>query len=285
MTTAELKKYYISDEFKKDFLYDGKDLGVTYSAEGSTFKVWAPTAEKVELNIYNLGSAMEGDETPKTYAMTKMEKGVYFFDAKELGDLKNKFYTYNVTVDGDTKETNDVYSWAVGVNGTRTMIVDMEDTNPEGFDNDKKPTVRKSDITIYELHIKDFSSDPMSGISEAHQGKYLAFTEEDTWYKGDKATGLKTGVNYLKDLGITHVHLLPSFDYGSIEESKDNDNFNWGYDPVNYNTPEGSYATSAFDGKVRIKEFKEMVMALHKQGIGVIMDVVYNHTYNLDNDC
>jgi pullulanase len=283
MTAAELKKYYISKEFTDNYIYEGKDLGVTYSKDGSVFKVWAPTATEVSVNIYTKGSEEEGGELEGTYSLTKGEKGVFVYDAKELGDLKNKFYTYNVTVDGVTKETWDVYAKACGVNSYRSMIVDLAETNPEGFENDKRLKINKSDAVIYELHIKDFSYDVCSGVKDEYRGKFKAFTQDDTWLCADKETGFPTCVNYLKDLGVTYVHLLPSYDYGSIDETKNDESFNWGYDPMNYNVPEGSYSTNPYDGRVRIREYKEMVQALHKAGIGVVMDVVYNHTYNTDS--
>lgn len=282
MTAAELKKYFISEEFKKQYIYDGNDLGVTYNKDGSIFKVWAPTASEVSVNLYSAGSEMEGGVHEGTYPLERKEKGVFVFDAKELGDIKNKYYTYNVTVDGTTKETVDVYTNACGVNGNRSMIVDFAETNPIDWDKDKKPKIKKSDAIIYELHIKDFSSDKHSGIEEKYQGKYLAFTCKNTYFDGDESTKFPTCVNYLKDLGVTYVHLLPSNDFGSIDESKNDDSFNWGYDPMNYNVPEGSYSTNPFDGRVRIKEYKEMIKALHDEGIGVVLDVVYNHTYNTD---
>ncbi len=285
MTAAELKKYYISDSFKEKFLYDGEDLGVTYSKDGSVFKVWAPTASEVLLNLYTAGSEEEEGEKIGSFKMERGDKGVYSFNSAGLRDLKNCFYTYTVTVDGVTNETIDIYAKACGVNGKRGMIVDLRETDPEGFDKDKRLDIEKSDAVIYEVHIKDFSSHANSGVKPEHRGKYLAFTELDTWLMGDKNTGFPTCVNYLKQLGVTYVHLLPSFDFGSIDEAKntkDDTAYNWGYDPMNYNIPEGSYSTNPFDGRVRINEFKQMVMALHKAGIGVVMDVVYNHTYILD---
>lgn len=283
MERAELKKYFKSREFKDKYIYNGDDLGANYSKDGTIFKVWAPTASEVSLNLYTAGSDEEGGKKIGTYRMDRQDKGVYVFDGSDLGDLKNKYYTYNVTVDGKTNETADVYAKACGVNGKRSMVVDLEATNPKGFDKDSRVCIDKSDVVIYEVHIKDFSHDPHSGIDEKYRGRYKAFTQTDTWLNGDKSTGFPTCVNYLKDLGVTYVHLLPSFDYESIDESVDSDDFNWGYDPQNYNIPEGSYSTNPFDGNIRIKEFKEMVMALHNANIGVVMDVVYNHTFNLES--
>lgn len=282
MDRLALKKYFMSKEFKENYVYDGNDLGLTYKKDGSIFKVWAPTASDVSVNIYTTGSEAEGGEKLGTYPMTKGDKGVFVFDAKELGDLANRFYTYNVTVNGNTEETIDIYAKACGVNGNRGMIVDLDETNPEGFDADHRIKVDKADVVIYEVHVKDFSSQENSGVTEKNRGKFLAFTEQNTWLNGDESTGFPTCVNYLKQLGVTHVHLLPVYDFGSIDEASDLKDYNWGYDPMNYNIPEGSYSTNPYDGRVRINEFKQMVMGLHKAGIGVIMDVVYNHTYVLD---
>ncbi|NLL93668.1 MAG: type I pullulanase [Clostridiales bacterium] len=283
MTVAELKKYYKSKDFVDKYIYEGNDLGANYSPAGTVFKVWAPTATSVEVNLYSKGSDAEGASKLGTYPLQLEEGGVYVFDASQLGDIKNTYYTYSITVDGVTNETCDVYAKACGVNGQRSMVVDLVSTNPEGWNEDSKPDIDKRDAVIYELHIKDFSHDPKSGISEKNRGKYLAFTEKNTWLNGDETTGFPTCINYLKNLGVTYVHLLPSFDFGSIDESVESDDFNWGYDPMNYNVPEGSYSTNAFDGNVRIREYKEMVKALHEAGIGVVMDVVYNHTYNTEN--
>lgn len=283
MNAAELKKYFFSEEFKNKYLYDGDDLGAVYTPERTVFKVWAPTATDVKLNLYTKGSEEEGSSKIGTYDMTAEDKGVYTYDAKELGDLKNKYYTYSITVDGNTEETIDIYAKACGVNGQRGMIVDLKDTNPDGWENDVKPKIKKSEAVIYEVHIKDFSADVHSGVKEQYRGKYMAFTQNDTWLDGDCSTKFPTCVNYLKQLGVTYVHLLPSFDFASIDESKDDNTFNWGYDPINYNIPEGSYSTNPFDGNVRIREYKEMVKALHEAGIGVVMDVVYNHTYNTES--
>lgn len=273
-------KMFNTKEFDEKYAYEGHDLGAAYSKDSTTFKVWAPTASSVELNLFTKGSAdEEGDSKLATYEMKAGDRGVYEYTVEK--DLDGVYYTYNVTVDGVTKETSDVYAKASGVNSLRSMVIDLSRTNPEGFESDKHVTYPLEETQIWEVHIGDFSNDPASGVKPEHRGKFLAFTEENTTLNGEGR--IKTCVNYLKDLGVTHVHLLPSYDYGSIDESKDCENINWGYDPVNYNVPEGSYSTDPFDGAVRIKEFKEMVMALHKAGISVVMDVVYNHTYSLDS--
>lgn len=261
-------EYTSYDEYP---VYTGNDLGLIYNPSVSKFRVWAPTADEVKLLFFNDG--LEGS----AYEMLDMKKskdGTWI--AKVDKDLKGKFYTYQVRI-GEKwlAETPDIYAKAVGVNGNRAAIVDMNQTNPTGWENDKHITVSNmTDAVIYEVHIRDFSVSPTSGIT--HKGKYLAFTEDST----KNSFGQSTGIEHLKELGITHVHLLPAFDYASIDETKLKENkYNWGYDPKNYNAAEGSYATNAYLPEGRIKEFKQMVQALHNSGIGVIMDVVYNHTY------
>lgn len=287
-----------SKEFEAEYAYTGEDLGCTYSKEKSCFKVWSPVASAVALNIYEQGT---GDNLIETFTMEKGSKGV--FEVVVNKDLIGKFYTYSVTIDNleevgrenpdnvryayvkngktFTNEVVDVYAKAVGVNGERGMIVDLLATNPDGFDNDVKPELKSfADMVIYEIHVRDFSSAKSSGMK--NKGKFLAFTEHDT----KNEYGDATGVDYLKELGVTHVHLLPSYDYATVDEAKlDTPQFNWGYDPKNYNVPEGSYSTDPFDGNIRIREFKEMVQSLHKDGIRVVMDVVYNHTYSAYDSC
>ncbi|NME81668.1 type I pullulanase [Clostridium sp. SM-530-WT-3G] len=278
LTPIELKKLYSSDEFIEKYTYSNNDLGITYTKEKTIFKIWAPTAEKIILNIYKSGNYNEEDRI-LCRELEPKEKGIW--ECIVYDDLNNLYYDYKIYVNDSVNYTCDPYSIACGVNGKRSMILDLKDTNPEGWEEDY---IRDRDDrypVIYELHIKDFSYDKASGIKDEYRGKYLAFTQTGTTLNNDKIH--KTGIDYLESLGITHVHLLPCFDFGSVDESlKDDTQFNWGYDPVNYNVPEGSYSTNPFDGSVRIKEFKQMVQALHKAGINVIMDVVYNHTYNLD---
>ncbi|MBS6867860.1 MAG: type I pullulanase [Firmicutes bacterium] len=278
MTAREWKQMFESREFEEKYTYAGNDLGAVYEKEKTTFKVWAPTAEKVMLHLYTAGSTGEaGEKELLQVEMKKREQGIYEKQVK--GDLHGVYYTFSVTVDGETRETGDIYAKAAGVNGKRSMVVDLEKTNPKGWEEDTHVFHPLGKTWVWEVHIGDFSNDPASGVREEYRGKYLAFTENTTLNQDGVHP---TCVNYLKELGITHVHLLPSFDYGSVDESKCN-TFNWGYDPVNYNVPEGSYATDAFHGEVRIREFKEMVAALHKAGISVVMDVVYNHTHSLDS--
>lgn len=280
MTPLEYKKYFSSEEFKDKYLYDKNDLGITYSKEKTIFKIWAPTADNVILNLYNTGSdEEENHQKLGTYPMEKCQKGVWGIEIS--GDLNGVFYDYDIDVDGTVNRSADIYAVSCGVNSNRSMVIDLAATNPEGFENDVYGIKNYDAAIIYELHIKDFSYDENSGISAGHRGKYLAFTEEGTTLNNDKIH--KTGIDYLKELGITHVQLMPCFDYGSVDESGDETQFNWGYDPVNYNVPEGSYSTNPYDGVTRIKEFKKMILALHKVGIRVIMDVVFNHTYSLDS--
>ena len=272
---------YASDKFEAEYTYTGDDLGATYSEESTTFKVWAPTAKAVKVQLYATGSDDEkGAEELGTYTMsggTKDDKGVWTVTVN--GDLKGKYYTYKVTVNGKTIEAVDPYARTTGVNGKRGMVIDLNSTNPKsGWNEIEDQPESYTDATIYELHVRDFSIDASSGME--NKGKFLALTEEGTTVNGVKGNP-STGLDYMKEMGFTHLHLLPIYDYGSVDETKC-DTFNWGYDPVNYNTPEGSYSTDPYNGEVRVKEMKEMVDTLHKNNIGVIMDVVYNHVYNAD---
>jgi len=262
---------YYSRDFDNQFRYDKKDLGVFCSEEGTIFKVWCPLADKIELHLYK-----DGDQSEEIAVETMIPglRGVWTWKTKEY--LHGVYYDYTVTRAGQTTRTADPYAIGCGVNGARSMVVDMTKTNPEGFAEDRAPAKQNENI-IYELHIKDFSYDPESGVPAEYRGKYKAFTVNNT------SVQYPTCVEYLKKLGITHVHLLPMYDFGWLDESGDDKQFNWGYDPVNYNVPEGSFATDSCDGLVRIKECKEMIQALHQNGIRVIMDVVYNHTYEPDS--
>ncbi len=261
--------------------YNGDDLGATYSKKQTTFKVWAPTASRVAVRLYTTGSSEEeGAQEVSTTTMKKGDKGVW--SATVSGDMKNLYYTYLVNIDGVTKETADIYAKAAGVNGNRSMVVDLEETNPAGWSEDKHVLYDDpTDAVVWEVHIKDFSSGEVSGVSAKYKGKYLAFTETDTTLNDDG--GIPTCISYLKSLGVTHVQLLPVYDYATVDESDtESDQFNWGYDPKNYNVPEGSYSTDPFHGSTRINEFKQMIQALHNANIGVIMDVVYNHTFTAE---
>lgn len=263
------------DSFDHYPVREGNLTELEYSSTESKFSLWSPIADEVKVLLYKSGH--EGSP----YSTHFMEKGMDgTWEVVVPGDLQGQFYTFNVKV-GDKwlGDTPGIMAKAVGVNGMRGAFIDLQETNPKGWENDSRPTLDNfADIVIYELHHRDFSIDFASGI--IHKGKFLALTEENTkTYYGEK-----TGIEHLKELGVTHVHLLPSFDFGSIDESlSDNNQYNWGYAPMNYNVPEGSYATNPFDPVVRIREFKQMVQSLHKAGIRVILDVVYNHTYSTNN--
>lgn len=264
--------------------YSGNDLGASYSKKATTFKVWSPNAASVRVNIFEHGSDNEGDAGSIMSRAMSLDKTTGVWSVTINGDLLNKYYTYSVTRGKTTKETADVYAKACGVNGQRSMVVDLSTTNPDGWENDKHVLVQnQTDASVWEISVADFSSSESSGVSEANRGKYLAFTEEGTTVNGVQGAS-STCVDYLKKLGVKYVQIMPFYDFGSVDESKNiMDQYNWGYDPVNYNCPEGSYSTNPKKGEVRIKECKQMIQALHNAGIGVIMDVVYNHTYTSDS--
>lgn len=264
--------------------YSGNDLGASYSKKATTFKVWSPNAASVRVNIFEHGSDNEGDAGSIMSRAMSLDKTTGVWSVTINGDLLNKYYTYSVTHGKTTKETADVYAKACGVNGQRSMVVDLSTTNPDGWENDKHVLVQnQTDASVWEISVADFSSSESSGVSEANRGKYLAFTEEGTTVDGVQGAS-STCVDYLKKLGVKYVQIMPFYDFGSVDESKNiMDQYNWGYDPVNYNCPEGSYSTNPKKGEVRIKECKQMIQALHNAGIGVIMDVVYNHTYTSDS--
>lgn len=264
--------------------YSGNDLGASYSKKATTFKVWSPNAASVRVNIFEHGSDNEGDAGSIMSRAMSLDKTTGVWSVTINGDLLNKYYTYSVTHGKTTKETADVYAKACGVNGQRSMVVDLSTTNPDGWENDKHVLVQnQTDASVWEISVADFSSSESSGVSEANRGKYLAFTEEGITVNGVQGAS-STCVDYLKKLGVKYVQIMPFYDFGSVDESKNiMDQYNWGYDPVNYNCPEGSYSTNPKKGEVRIKECKQMIQALHNAGIGVIMDVVYNHTYTSDS--
>ena len=270
--------YFESKEFNEKYNYDG-ELGVIYSKNSSEFKLWAPLAEQVELVLYGKDyNALESNKT--IIKMNRENRGVWRVKIDE--DLSGEYYNYLVRNNGKTYESVDPYAKAVSINGEKSMVIDMESTNPKGWSNDKKPILNDvTDSIIYEAHIRDLTKDEASGVITELRGKYIGAVLENSKIKG---TSITTGLDHLKELGITHIHLLPVFDYGSIDERYDStDNYNWGYDPQNYNVPEGSYSTNPYEGAVRISEFKEMVYKFHQAGIRVVMDMVYNHTYNLES--
>lgn len=265
------KEYNSFDEYpvREDALTE-----MEYSPAETKFSLWAPTAEEVRVLLFESGN--EGSAS-NTFPMEMGENGTWNISIKE--DLKGKFYTFNVKVNGKwLGDTPGIMAKAVGVNGKRAAVLDLRSTDPEEWENDVRPPLKNyADITVYEMHHRDFSLDSVSGIQ--NKGKFLALTEQGT----TSSSGEKTGIDHLKELGITHVHLLPSYDYASVDETKlDKAQYNWGYDPQNYNVPDGSYSTDPYKPDVRIREFKQMVQALHKAGIRVVLDVVYNHTFNTD---
>ena len=281
LVSEAIRTLYSTEEFEEAFTYTGNDLGATWTQEKTTFKVWAPTADKVEVKLYDKGEVGEETST-ETLAMTEGDKGVW--SAEKAGNLNGTYYTYAVTIGGETTEACDPYARTTGVNGNRAMVLNLDATNPEGWAADVSPNAGMSytDSVIYELHVRDFSIDKSSGIKDDYKGKFLGLTQEGT----TNETGQTTGLDYLKDLSVTHIHLLPSYDYATVDETNlDTPQYNWGYDPKNYNVPEGSYSTDPYDGEVRVKEMKQMVKTLHDNNINVIMDVVYNHVYDADKFC
>ena len=254
-------------------VYTGNDLGAVYSPKMTRFKVWAPEAESVKLNLYKQG---EGDNLIEQHVMKKSANGTYVFEKQ--GDCNGIYYTYTVVNHGDEQEAVDPYTKAAGVNGRRGMVINLEKTNPQGFELDEyRNPEHITDAIIYEGSVRDFTMDESSGVF--HNGKFLGLTEANTTNHFGEATAL----DYISDLGITHVQILPAFDFETVDEKNQKVQYNWGYDPDNYNVPEGSYAVNPYDGAVRVQEMKQMVLALHSRGIGVIMDVVFNHTYRRDD--
>ena len=275
----KMPNVYSTQAFEDAYTYSGNDLGATWTAEKTSFRLWAPTATAVKINLYEGGTAGV-DDLIEQIEMTPDVKGTWI--AEKEGDLNGTYYTYQVDVDGKTVEACDPYARTTGVNGNRAMVIDLDSTDPEGWENDTDPHAGQNitDAVIYELHVRDLSVDESSGIK--NKGKFLGLIETGT----TNAQGVPTGLDHMKDLGITHLHLLPSYDYASVDESKlDIPQFNWGYDPVNYNVPEGSYSTDPYNGEVRVTEMKQMVKGLHDNGISVIMDVVYNHVYSASTFC
>lgn len=267
---------YIEDykEFDEKHFYGGDDLGVKIVDGKTQFRTWSPLAKGVYLKIYNDGV---GNNLVETLPMERHWTGVWFVEI--LRNLDGYFYTFTYEFSSQKEETIDIYAKACGVNGERGAIVDFSTTNPVGWEKVKNPVCKTPcDAVIYETHVRDFTIDESSGVTLENRGKFLGFTQSGTTCKG-----VKTGIDHLVELGVTHVQLLPVEDFATVDESKPHKaQYNWGYDPKNYNCLEGSYSTDAEDPKVRIREFKELVMALHKKGIGVVMDVVYNHTYFSD---
>jgi pullulanase len=270
------------EDYNKYPGYKGNDLGLTYSSSANHFiyRIWAPTAEKAELRFYKEGS---GGQPIEVLQLQKGNQGSWHLVIPRT--KKGLFYTVRVMIKGTwSDEVTDPYAKVVGVNGKRGMVIDLKDTNPAGWEHDRRPwfypisptihtfSHKPTEAIIYELHVRDASIDPNSGIK--NKGKFLGLTERGT----KNPAGQSTGLDHLIEMGITHVHLLPSYDYNSVDETNPDAKYNWGYDPLNYNVPEGSYSTNPYDGVTRIREFKELVQTLHKNGLSVVMDVVYNHT-------
>jgi pullulanase len=259
------------DHTAKYSVYKGNDLGLTYTPKQSTFKIWSPTAVAARINFYktDLGGVCD-----RTVQMEKAANGVWTITIPQ--NVKDQYYTFQVLLNNSwSAEIIDPYAKACGTNGFRAQVVDLKETNPIGWDQDQSPNFsaknHQTDAVIYELHIRDASIHANSGIK--NKGKFSGLAELGT----KNSSGSSTGLSHLKELGVTHIHLLPFYDYNSVDETKPNQ-YNWGYDPVNYNIPEGSYSSNPADGKQRIKELKELVKTMHSNGLRIIMDVVYNHT-------
>lgn len=261
-----------SASFDKMFYYEGNDLGNTYSKTKTSFKVWAPTATQVKLVTYKKYNDKIGSE----FYMKKSEKGTWAFEFN--GDQKGIFYTYKVNIGGVWNEAVDPYARSVSVNGDKGAVIDLKETNPEIWKPSEKPNFTNlNDAIIYELNVRDFSIDKNSGME--NKGKFLAFTE-----KGTKGTdGNRTGIDYIRDLGVTHIQLMPISDFAGVDETLNIPQYNWGYDPKNYNAPEGSYSTDPYNPNTRVKELKQSIQSIHDNGLRVTMDVVYDHMFSISD--
>ena len=291
-TPREWKDFYLSSSFSSKYDHNGR-LGAFADDSGTTFALWSPCALNVSLRLFSHGSreedGTEEDEPIIVYQMQYGKNGVFTLHSRK--NLSGTYYDFEIEHEDGKVITADPYAKACGVNGKRSMVIDLRTTDPEGWIEDRPPA-KTDDTVICEVHVKDFSWDKSGGFPDDVRGRFLAFTKEKTYLNGEDKSA-KTGIAYLKDLGVTHIQLMPVYDYGSVDEAasfadhlkggKAGEPFNWGYDPVNYNCPEGSYSSDPYRGEVRITELKKAVMALHKAGFRVIMDVVYNHTYSLDS--
>lgn len=275
-TPAQWKTLFENVPFHRENYYTGP-LGPDYAPGGTCLRLWAPTAEAVTVTLYHKG---DGGAVLGTEPLVRGAHGVWSIWLP--GEQHGRYYTFAVTVNGITRETGDPYARAAGVNGVRSMIVDLARTAPSGWERDMRPTIPPAQRAVWEVSVRDFSQDAASGVRPAWRGKYMAFTQQGTTLHGD---GIHpTCLNYLKRLGVKYVQLMPIFDFGSVDEAKPLlRQYNWGYDPTNFNVPEGSYSTDPTRGEVRIRECREMIAALHAAGIGVVIDVVYNHTYRTEN--
>ena len=265
-----IKRTKYDARFDAKYRYDEADLGAVCAGERTVFKVWSPEAERIELSLYRDDTS----DAYETHPLSRGDRGVWSLAVEE--NLHGVFYDYAVWVDGRCARTADPYAVACGRNGARSMAVDLSRTDPEGWAQDAPPPPQPEQI-IYELHVKDFSYDPDSGVPSEYRGKYKAFSALGSDGQPPRC------MEHLRSLGVTHVQLMPIFDFGSVDEAGDDNQFNWGYDPVNYNVPEGSYSTDPSDGAARVRECKEMIQALHQSGLRVVMDVVYNHTFHADS--
>ena len=275
-TPAQWKAWFESEEFARQTDYQGP-LGAAYSPSGTHLRLWAPTAQSVRVDLYRKG---DGGACIGSLPLSPWGQGVW--GVYLPGDQHGKYYHFNVTTEWGSVTTADPYARAAGVNGARSMIVDLARTDPPGWEQDKRPVIPASKRSVWEVSVRDFSQDPASGVRNAWRGKFLAFTQQGTTLNRDGVH--PTCLNYLKRLGVRYVQLMPIFDFGSVDESRPlTRQYNWGYDPTNYNVPEGSYSTDPARGEVRVRECKQMIQALHAAGIGVVMDVVYNHMYRSDN--
>ena len=275
-TPAQWKAWFESEEFARQTGYQGP-LGAAYSPSGTHLRLWAPTAQSVRVDLYRKG---DGGACIGSLPLSPWGQGVW--GVYLPGDQHGKYYHFNVTTEWGSVTTADPYARAAGVNGARSMIVDLARTDPPGWEQDKRPVIPASKRSVWEVSVRDFSQDPASGVRNAWRGKFLAFTQQGTTLNCDGVH--PTCLNYLKRLGVRYVQLMPIFDFGSVDESRPlTRQYNWGYDPTNYNVPEGSYSTDPARGEVRVRECKQMIQALHAAGIGVVMDVVYNHMYRSDN--
>ena len=275
-TPAQWKTLFENVPFHRENYYTGP-LGPDYAPGGTCLRLWAPTAEAVTVTLYHKG---DGGAVLGTEPLVRGAHGVWSIWLP--GEQHGRYYTFAVTVNGITRETGDPYARAAGVNGVRSMIVDLARTAPSGWERDVRPNIPPAQRAVWEVSVRDFSQDAASGVRPAWRGKYMAFTQQGTTLHGD---GIHpTCLNYLKRLGVKYVQLMPIFDFGSVDEAKPLlRQYNWGYDPTNFNVPEGSYSTDPTRGEVRTRECREMIAALHAAGIGVVMDVVYNHTYRTEN--
>ena len=265
-----------ADGFDAAYHYDGP-LGAEYAPQGTTLRLWAPTAQQAEARLYHAGNG------GMCFAAIPMQRGARgLWTAFLPGDRAGQYYTYAVTVDGETRETIDPYARAAGVNGLRGMILSAELADPKGWQDDHRPDIPAARRVIWEVDVRDFSADPASGVRLSSRGRYLAFAQQDATLQWDGVH--PTCLSHLRRLGVSYVQLMPIFDFGSIDEEHPSpEKYNWGYDPVNFNLPEGSYSSDPYHGEVRVREVKQMVAALHAAGIGVVMDVVYNHLYRWQN--